>query len=231
MLDRRRFLMLSAAGAAAACSKPGSPGASGPKALDVAMTPAESQIDLGGVIVRTWAYDGRVPGKEIRLHKGEILHATLNNKLPADTTVHWHGLAIPNPMDGVPVLTQPATKPGQRFDYEFVVPDSGTYWFHSHVGTQNDRGLYGPLIIEDPNERTNYDDELVLVLDDWIDGIHMTPDTVRQRRRHTDHPARRRRWRRPVPALPDQRPHEQRPANGRLSCRTADSDPDHQCGG
>jgi FtsP/CotA-like multicopper oxidase with cupredoxin domain len=85
--------MLSAAGVAAACAKP--PDASGPKPLDVTMTPAETQIDLGGVIVRTWAYDGRVPGKEIRLHKGETLRATVNNKLPADTTVHWHGLAIP----------------------------------------------------------------------------------------------------------------------------------------
>lgn len=170
---------MSAVGVTAACSTPGSPRPAGPKVTEVAMTPAEALIDLGGIKVHTWAYDGQLPGKEIRIRKGEKLHATLANNLPgADTTVHWHGLAIPNPMDGVPVLTQQATPPGQRFDYEFVVPDSGTYWFHSHVGTQNDRGLYGPLIIEDPDERGNYDDELVLVLDDWIDGIHMTPDTV-----------------------------------------------------
>jgi FtsP/CotA-like multicopper oxidase with cupredoxin domain len=179
VIDRRGFLMLSAVGVAAACSKPGPPGASGPKVNTVAMAPAESEIDLGGLRVRTWAYDGALPGREIRLHKGEKLHATLTNNLPgADTTMHWHGLAIPNPMDGVPVLTQPATTPGQKFDYEFVVPDSGTYWFHSHVGTQNDRGLYGPLIIEDPNDGRDYDDELVLVLDDWTDGIHVTPDVI-----------------------------------------------------
>src|SRR3979411_2721344 len=152
-------MMLSAVGVAAACSTPGTPGTSGPKVTTVAMTPAESLIDLGGIKVRTWAYDGQVPGKEIRLHKGETLRAPLTNNLPgADTPVHWHGLAIPNPMDGVPVLTQPATTPGQKFDYEFVVPDSGTYWFHSHVGTQNDRGLYGPLIIEDPNNAQDSDD-------------------------------------------------------------------------
>jgi multicopper oxidase len=177
--------MLSAVGVAAACSRPANQGA---KSLDVALTPSETQIDLGGVSVRTWAYDSRVPAKEIRLRKGETLRAALTNKLPAETTVHWHGLAIPNPMDGVPVLTQPATAPGQRFAYEFVVPDSGTYWFHSHVGTQLDRGLYGPLIIEDPGERADYDDELVLVLDDWIDGTGTTPDAVLQNLQKTGMP-------------------------------------------
>jgi FtsP/CotA-like multicopper oxidase with cupredoxin domain len=175
MLNRRGFLVLSAVGVAAACSsKP----TTDPQALDVALTPGPTQIDLGGVTVSTWAYDGRVPGKEIRLRKGEKLRAALTNNLPADTSVHWHGLAIPNPMDGVPILTQPATQKGQQFTYEFVVPDSGTYWFHSHEGTQTDRGLYGPLIIEDPSERADYDDELVLVLDDWIDGTGTNPDQV-----------------------------------------------------
>ncbi len=78
----------------------------------------------------------------------------------------------------MPVLTQAAIARGQRFNYEFVVPDSGTYWYHSHEGTQTDRGLFGPLIIEDPAERADYDDELVLALDDWIDGTGTNPDQV-----------------------------------------------------
>ena len=81
--------------------------------------------------------------------------------MPQDVTVHWHGIAIVNDMDGVPDLTQAAVPNGEKFTYDFVVPDAGTYWFHSHVGTQLDRGLYGPLIIEDPNEKVDYDDELV----------------------------------------------------------------------
>jgi multicopper oxidase len=175
LIDRRRFLVLSVMGAAAvACSRP----KQNPSVVDVAMTPSETDIDLGGVTVRTWAYNGRVPAKEIRLRQGHTLRAALTNKLPDPTTVHWHGLAIPNPMDGVPVLTQPATTPGQSFTYEFSPPDTGTYWLHSHQGTQPDRGLYGPLIIEDPNEKGNYDDELVVVLDDWIDGTGTTPDRV-----------------------------------------------------
>jgi FtsP/CotA-like multicopper oxidase with cupredoxin domain len=74
---------------------------------------------------------------------------------------------------------------GQTFDYDFVVPDAGTYWFHSHAGTQTDRGLYGPLIVEDPAEKVDYDDELVVVLDDWIDGTGTNPDQVFENLRKT----------------------------------------------
>ena len=95
-----------------------------------------------------------MPAREIRLKKGERLRAELTNAMPQDVTVHWHGIALVNDMDGVPDLTQAAVPNGQKFTYDFVVPDAGTYWFHSHVGAQLDRGLYGPLIIEDPTRRS-----------------------------------------------------------------------------
>ena len=161
----------------------------GRKAVDVALTAGETDLRVGGLQWRTWAYDGQVPAREIRLRKGQTLRAAVTNNLPADTSVHWHGLAIPNPMDGVPPLTQQPIAAGQRFTYEFVVPDSGTYWFHSHVGTQLDRGLYGPLIIEDPDERADYDDELALVLDDWIDGTGTNPDKVFEQLQKTGMPS------------------------------------------
>jgi len=182
MINRRSFLALSAAaaGVAAGCSSqktdPSKPSAS--PAVDMAFAPAETDIDLGGVSVRTWAYNGKLPGNEIRIRKGERMRATVTNKLAADTSVHWHGLAIVNDMDGVPPLTQSPIPAAGSFTYDFVVPDAGTYWYHSHVGTQADRGLYGPLIIEDPDEKTDYDEELVLVLDDWIDGTGTNPDQV-----------------------------------------------------
>jgi len=149
------------------------------------MTAAETDVDLGGLPVRTWTYTGTVPAREIRLRKGQELRAHVTNNLPQDTSVHWHGLAIPNAMDGVPVLTQPAITPGGSFDYHFVVPDAGTYYLHSHVGTQLDRGMYGPLIIEDPADGADYDDELVVVLDDWIDGTGTTPDQVAENLKKT----------------------------------------------
>jgi FtsP/CotA-like multicopper oxidase with cupredoxin domain len=145
----------------------------------------ETDIDLGGVKVHTWAYGNQVPAREIRLKKGARLRAELTNAMPQGVTVHWHGIAIVNDMDGVPDLTQAAVPNGQKFTYDFAVPDAGTYWFHSHVGTQLDRGLYGPLIIEDPGEKADYDDELVLVLDDWIDGTGTNPDQVFENLRKT----------------------------------------------
>jgi FtsP/CotA-like multicopper oxidase with cupredoxin domain len=158
MIGRRQFLALSAVGAAAgvaaSCSK-SQPAPAGTTSYNVELAAGETDIDLGGITVRTWAYGNQVPGKEIRLRKRQRLHAELTNSLPQGVTVHWHGLAIPNPMDGVPDLTQAAVPTGQRFTYDFVVPDAGTYWGHSHEGTQLDRGLYFPLIIEDPDERVD----------------------------------------------------------------------------
>lgn len=196
MLDRRGFLIATATGAAAglagACTSTrtettvGAPPEASP--VVVTMNAAESDVDLGGVVVRTWTYTGTVPAKEIRLSRGGRLEATVTNGLPQETTVHWHGLAIPNAMDGVPVLTQPAIAPGQSFRYGFTVPDAGTYYIHSHVGTQLDRGMYGPLIIEDPDDGADYDDELVVVLDDWIDGTGTTPDASTGARRRIRSP-------------------------------------------
>src|SRR5262245_15103383 len=130
MIDRRRFLVLTAAGAAAgvaaACStRSGEPAATnkagaGGQPVDVALKAGETEIDLGGVSVRTWAYGGQVPAKEIRIAKGQRLRTPVTNNLPQETTVHWHGLAVPNGMDGVSVLTQPAIAPGESFHYEFV---------------------------------------------------------------------------------------------------------------
>ncbi len=152
--------------------------AAGQRTVDVAFTPSVGQIDLGGPVVSTWSYGGQLPGTEIRLRRGDLLRAQVTNRLPDPTTVHWHGIALRNDMDGVPVLTQAAIAAGRSMRYEFTVPDPGTYWFHPHVGTQIDRGLYGPLIIEDPADGAGYDQELVVVFDDWLDGTGRTPDQV-----------------------------------------------------
>lgn len=139
------------------------------------LQPQPGTIDLGGRQVHTWLYGDRLPGPAIRVRVGDRLRVQVRNSLPQPTTVHWHGLAIRNNMDGVPGVTQPAIAPGAAFDYDFLVPDAGTYWFHSHPGTQLDRGLYGPLIVDDPNE-PGVDVDEVLVIDDWLDGIAGTPD-------------------------------------------------------
>ncbi|WP_217441176.1 multicopper oxidase family protein [Nocardia barduliensis] len=138
---------------------------------EVALRAEPTTVDLGGVQVATWTYGGRLPGREIRLARGEVLRAEVTNGLPAPSTIHWHGVALRNDMDGVHGLTQAPIAPASTFRYEFTVPDPGTYWFHPHMGVQLDRGLYAPLIIEDPTDGKDYDVEAVVVLDDWLDGV------------------------------------------------------------
>ncbi|MFE5582310.1 multicopper oxidase family protein [Kitasatospora sp. NPDC056531] len=145
----------------------------------VALTATEATLDLGGRTVRSWAYGDRLPGQEVRATLGDTLAVTLANHLPRSTSLHWHGLALRNDMDGVPGVTQADVKPGASFDYRFALAHPGTYWFHPHSGVQQDRGLYAPLIVEDPKEPLRYDKEWVVVLDDWVDGVDgSTPDAV-----------------------------------------------------
>ncbi|MEV6329179.1 multicopper oxidase family protein [Streptomyces sp. NPDC051909] len=146
----------------------------------VRLTAVETPLDLGGGrTVRTWAYGDELPGKEVRVTAGGTLALTLANHLPQATSIHWHGLALRNDMDGVPGLTQRDIRAGGSFEYRFAVTHPGTYWFHPHSGVQQDRGLYAPLIVEDPREPLAYDREWVIVLDDWVDGVDgSTPDAV-----------------------------------------------------
>ncbi|MCE8521150.1 multicopper oxidase family protein [Ruegeria pomeroyi] len=115
-----------------------------------------------------WGYEGGAPGPEIRVAQGARLSRRLMNELPQPTAVHWHGIRIDNAMDGVPGLTQQAVPQGGSFDYDFTLPDAGTYWYHSHNRSMEQvaRGLYGPLIVDEPSA-PDIDGEWVLVLDDW----------------------------------------------------------------
>ena len=142
------------------------------------LTARATTLDLGGPQVATWAYGETLPGPLVRATAGDLLRITLDNQLPAESTIHWHGIALRNAADGVPGLTQDPVASGQKFTYEFVAPDPGTYFYHPHVGVQLDRGLYAPIIIDDPNEQGEYDAEWIVVLDDWIDGTGTTPDDV-----------------------------------------------------
>lgn len=129
---------------------------------------------LPGTRVTAWTYNGVVPGPEIRVPLGQRVRIEVKNSLPADTTVHWHGIDVPNAMDGVPDVTQAPIEPGASFTYEFAaVPagrdsSGGTFLYHSHVDEdrQFGLGLSGAFVIE-PKEARRYDVEKTVVIQEW----------------------------------------------------------------
>jgi FtsP/CotA-like multicopper oxidase with cupredoxin domain len=133
------------------------------------ITAAAAELPLiKGEKLRVWAYNGQVPGPTLRVRLGDTLRVHFENRLPQPSTIHWHGVRVPNGMDGVPHLTQPPVPPGGSFTYEFTPKDAGTFWFHPHVRSseQVERGLYGVLIVEDEHPAP-YAADVVWVIDDW----------------------------------------------------------------
>ncbi|HSA83191.1 MAG TPA: multicopper oxidase family protein [Geminicoccaceae bacterium] len=168
-LSRRAFLAASGAAAAVSVLRPWRAPAGASADFRLVAGPGRTHL-VGATYPETavWSYNGTVPGPEIRVRQGQRLRIAVESQLAEETTVHWHGLRVPNPMDGVPHLTQPPIAPGETFVYEFDVPDAGTYWYHPHQRSfeQVGRGLYGPLIVEE-RERVQVDRDVTWVLDDW----------------------------------------------------------------
>jgi FtsP/CotA-like multicopper oxidase with cupredoxin domain len=167
--SRRSFVATSGAAAVGAMFPPWPAGAGSFAKYHLSARPAQAHL-VGGSHPETaiWSYNGAVPGPEIRIRQGERLRIEIENQLAEETTVHWHGVRVPNAMDGVPHLTQRPIAPGETFDYEFDVPDAGTYWYHPHQRSfeQVGRGLYGPLIVEE-RQPIRVDRDVTWVLDDW----------------------------------------------------------------
>jgi CopA family copper-resistance protein len=114
------------------------------------------------------AVNGSVPGPLIRLREGQNVRLNVTNNLNADTSIHWHGLLVPFQMDGVPGISFPGIRPRQTFTYEFPIRQSGTYWYHSHSGLQEQSGHYGPLIIDPAEpEPVEYERDYILLLSDF----------------------------------------------------------------
>ena len=121
---------------------------------------------LDGEFVEVWGYNGEYPGPEIRVIEGDMVRINLTNNLPEATTIHWHGLEIPNDQDGVPGITQPDIAPGESWTYEFLAPKPGTSMYHTHSNTlkQITKGLFGAMIIEPREGLPQYDRQYTLLL-------------------------------------------------------------------
>jgi len=171
-LTRRAFVASAAAGAASAMLPLlQQPGANAAAMREVRLRAAPGRVALVPEPygeTPAWCYNGAVPGPEIRVRQGERLRVEVENGLAEETTVHWHGVRVPNAMDGVPHLTQAPIGVGERFVYEFDAVDAGTFWYHPHQRgfEQVGRGLYGPLIVEE-NESVRVDRDVIWVLGDW----------------------------------------------------------------
>lgn len=138
-----------------------------PDRVRIELSAAPFDYEVDGEPVEGWAYNGQIPGPTIRLKRGDTLTVNFTNELDNPTTVHWHGLHVPFEMDGVAWMGAPVL-PGEQFEYSFTVDQAGTYWYHPHVDTdrQLDLGLYGAIVVEDPDEPL-VDRELVVLFDSW----------------------------------------------------------------
>jgi FtsP/CotA-like multicopper oxidase with cupredoxin domain len=121
--------------------------------------------------VAAYAFNHQVPGPRIRVTEGDRVRVVVTNNLPEPTSVHWHGLSLPNAMDGVSDVTQPPIEPGKSYTYEFTVEQSGTYFYHSHTDADRQQalGLYGALIVDPrvPSTAVAYDQEEIIQLGEW----------------------------------------------------------------
>ena len=144
-------------------------GAASARLVEYDLTIQESRVAPAGKTVTGLTINGTIPGPVLRFREGDTARIRLHNQLPRESTsLHWHGLLVPNIADGVPRLTTPMIPAGESYTYEFPVKQSGTYWYHSHSGLQEQRGLFGAIVIEPKGgERVHADRDYVLVLSDW----------------------------------------------------------------
>ncbi|MBJ7608870.1 MAG: multicopper oxidase family protein [Candidatus Dormibacteraeota bacterium] len=141
------------------------------------LTAAPTNLTLGpGVTTQGWAFNGTVPGPELRVRQGDLVRVTFRNQLPQPSTIHWHGIPVPNGEDGVAGVTQDATPSGGTATYAFVVAVPGTYWYHphQHSAEQEDKGLYGALIVDPVTPGAATATDTTIVVDEWAIGPMLT---------------------------------------------------------
>ncbi len=135
---------------------------------DIALSIGHAPFRVGGRSGHAVTVNGTLPGPIIRLKEGQRVRLAVTNSLDEDSSIHWHGVLLPFQMDGVPGVSFPGIKPGETYNYEFEVKQSGTYWYHSHSGMQEAMGQYGAIVIDPAGpDPVAYDREHVIVLSDW----------------------------------------------------------------
>ncbi|TDD97883.1 multicopper oxidase domain-containing protein [Flavobacterium cellulosilyticum] len=131
------------------------------------LTIKEEIVNKAGKEIKGMTVNGTIPGPTLEFTEGEYAVIYVKNEMSEETSVHWHGLLLPNFYDGVPYLTTPPVEPGHTLKYEFPIKQSGTYWYHSHTMLQEQSGVFGSIVIKPKEQTLKYDKELVLILSDW----------------------------------------------------------------
>ena len=142
---------------------------------EIDLTIAKSPLLVGNKVGTPITINGQMPGPLIRLKEGQRAKLNVTNRLSEDTSIHWHGIILPENMDGVPGVSFEGIKPGRTFKYRYDVEQNGTYWYHSHSGLQEQLGHLGPLVIEPKDGDIGADREHTIILSDWT---FEDPDTV-----------------------------------------------------
>jgi len=133
-------------------------------------------VNRTGKDVQAMAINDVIPGPTLNFKEGDSVRLSVRNNMDVETSMHWHGLLVPNKEDGVPYLNTPPIKPGETHVFEYTLHQSGTYWYHSHTGLQEQRGLFGAFVVAPRNgERVKSDKDVVVMLSDWTDE---NPDSV-----------------------------------------------------
>ncbi len=136
----------------------------------VDLTIANKMVTIDGHQLRSIAVNGQIPGPTLHFREGDHVTISVHNHLRQNTTLHWHGLLVPWQMDGVANVSQRPIPPGQTFQYRYTLHQSGTYWYHSHTGLQEQDGVYGGLIIAPRHKKWSSNKDFMLVLSDWINS-------------------------------------------------------------
>ena len=134
------------------------------------LTVERGTVNFTGSPAQAMTVNGGIPGPTLRFTEGHTARIQVHNKMDVETSIHWHGLLVPPDMDGVPNLTFPPIPPGSSFVYEFPIRQSGTYWYHSHTALQEQRGVYGSIVITpEAGEADSANRDHVVMLSDWTD--------------------------------------------------------------
>lgn len=131
------------------------------------ITLKEEMVNKAGKEIKGMTVNGTIPGPTLEFTEGEYAVIYVKNEMKEETSVHWHGILLPNFYDGVPYLTTPPIEPGHTQKYEFPIKQSGTYWYHSHTMLQEQSGVFGSIVIKPKKQTLVYDKDLVLMLSDW----------------------------------------------------------------